>query len=66
VTGIERLHHEIIGPRVHRASDLRNIIFIQANNDFRTIATLHSAKLPKEFVTIKHVDVDENSVGHGN
>ena len=66
--GIERLHHEIIGARVHRASYLRNIIFIQANDDFRTIATLRSAKLPKEFVTIKrrHVDVDENSVRHGN
>jgi len=68
VIGIERLHHEIVGARVHRASYLRNIIFIQANDDFRTIATLHSAELPKEFVTIKrrHVDVDENSVRHGN
>jgi hypothetical protein len=66
VIGIERLHHKIIGARVHRASYLRDIIFIQAYDDFRMIATLHSAKLPKEFVTIKHVDVDENGVRHGN
>jgi len=51
---------------MHCASNLGDLIFVQANDRLRTVSAVHSPQSPDEFTTVQdwHDGVHENGVGH--
>src|ERR1700682_2460040 len=63
---VEWLHDVFVSACMHRARDMREVVFGGAEDDLRLVAVRHGAERAEEFLAVhdRHFPIDGNCFGH--